>query len=174
VLLHSPSGAGKTSLIQAAVVPAFKDDRGFGICAAASPHGLSAQRVNLPPPLDVEVPNRYVFSVVNGMVGHLVERHEALGMRIKDACELFEQKSAEATGGAERQLLVLDQLEEVLTLDPGDVKGRKEFFRQLGEALDHPRRWCLLATMQQLTSVVTVVLALSLLLNVVLVLQLLR
>lgn len=139
VLLHSPSGAGKTSLIQNAVMPAFKD-REFQICAATTPP-LSPLRVNLPPPPDVEVANRYVFSVVNGLVGHLVEPPQAATMRISDALALL----AGPDGSRSKQLVVIDQLEEVLRLAPGDFEGRREFFRQLGDALDDERRWALLA-----------------------------
>jgi hypothetical protein len=43
------------------------------------------------------------------------------------------------------QLVVFDQLEEVLTLDPTDRQGQEEFFRQVGEALEDERRWGLLS-----------------------------
>ena len=48
LLLHAPSGAGKTSLIQAAIVPELLN-QGFQICASATSR-FSALRVNLPHP----------------------------------------------------------------------------------------------------------------------------
>lgn len=139
VLLHSPSGAGKTSLIQTSLVPAF-ERRKFQICTATGPD-FSALRLNLPPPPDVEVPNRYVFSFVNGLVGHLVERSTALTMTVLDALECYRGGS----DANQKQLVVIDQMEEILTLDPGDVGGQRGFFKQLGDALDLGRRWALLA-----------------------------
>jgi hypothetical protein len=136
-LLHSPSGAGKTSLIQAAVVPWFGRE-GFQLCATIEPR-FSALRVNLPPPDDLDVPNRYVFSLVNGLVGHQVDRHEAVRMTIDDALTRL-------AGDAERrQLVVIDQLEEALTLDRNDREGQRALFKQLGAALRRSSRWALLA-----------------------------
>jgi hypothetical protein len=70
VLLHAPSGAGKTSLIQAAIMPYFQG-RGYALYARREPY-LSALRVNEPLP-DFAVANRYVYSLVLGLVGHLVQ-----------------------------------------------------------------------------------------------------
>lgn len=138
-LLHSPSGAGKTSLIQAAVVPAMAQ-RDFQICAQRKPR-LSAARVSAPPPEGFENENRYVASVVACVAGHLVsDPLELRGWTIGKA--LDELASAEKHA---QQLLILDQFEEVLTLDPTDLDGQRTFFRQLGAALDNERRWALIA-----------------------------
>jgi hypothetical protein len=139
MLLHSPSGAGKTSLLQAAVVPAF-EDRGFLICAQFNP-SFSGLRVNLPPPPELPVTNRYVYSVVNGLIGDDTDREVACRMTLPEAFDRFQEHHETPP----RQMIVFDQLEEIVTLDYGDLAGQEEFFKQLGEALDDDRRWALLA-----------------------------
>jgi len=140
MLLHSPSGAGKTSIIQIAVVPAF-EKRKFLIAARFDPK-FSALRVNLPVPGQLGDVNRYVFSVANGLVGDFTDEAATARMTIRQALD----EHAAHHGKADRpQLVVIDQLEEALTLERGDAEGQEEFFRQLGEALDDSRRWALLA-----------------------------
>jgi hypothetical protein len=138
-LLHSPSGAGKTSLIQARLIPEMAS-RGFQICASADPK-FSAIRVGNPPPGDF-CGNRYVHSAVSCIYGQLVDDpvelsewtiHDTL-LRLSDRHE-----------GDPQQFLVFDQFEEILTVDPTDQDGQREFFRQLGESLEHSHRWALFA-----------------------------
>ena len=140
VLLHSPSGAGKTSLIQASLVPRM-EKAGFQVCARHLPT-FSALRVYAPPPTDFAVKNRYVFSAVMGLLGDL----EPDPVRLADLS--FGQaldRMSERPGAPKYQLVIFDQLEEALTLNPADRDSQLEFFRQVGEALDDGRRWALLS-----------------------------
>jgi len=139
VLLHSPSGAGKTSLIQASIIPSFEARR-FRICVQREPY-ISALRINEPPP-GFPVRNRYVYSVVSGLVSHLAARPADLATTsLVEALAMLD----DGPESGNHQLLVFDQLEEALTLDPTDHEGQREFFRQVGEALDDDRRWGLLS-----------------------------
>src|SRR5205823_6655437 len=64
VLLYSPSGAGKSSLIQAGLIPALGPR--FEVWGPT--------RVNQAPPADVVAANRYVWSAIQGMEQSLAEQ----------------------------------------------------------------------------------------------------
>lgn len=138
VLLHSPSGAGKTSLIQAAVEPAM-NAREFQSCPPARP--FSAVRVSAPLPDTLAGTNRYVMSTVSCLVGHLPDVKVGPDWSISRALD----RLAAEPGAASEQFLVVDQFEEILTKDPTDFEGQRGFFLQLGEALEKRNRWALLA-----------------------------
>lgn len=140
LLLHSPSGAGKTSLIQAAVAPTMKE-AGFQLCARTVPR-FSALRVNAPPPQDFAVKNRYVFSAVLGLFGDTEK--DAAGLADLSFGEAMDRMRARPDAPQD-QVVIFDQLEEVLVLDPADRDAQVEFFRQVGEALDDQHRWSLLS-----------------------------
>lgn len=136
VLLHSPSGAGKTSLLQAAVAPVM-ERRGFQLCTQHDP--LSAAKVSTP--ATVKADNRYVASVATCLLAHVPDLDAAHSFTVSEALDLL----AGEPNTPEQQLLVIDQFEEILSLDPTDFDGQKGFFRQLGEALDCRNRWALIA-----------------------------
>ncbi|WP_436497629.1 nSTAND1 domain-containing NTPase [Actinokineospora sp. HUAS TT18] len=127
VLLHAPSGAGKTSLIQAAVARMLRSD-GFAPTPPA--------RVDKPPPARG---NRYVHSVGVDLLG--AEAPDLADLTLTEIVERIEPPLLDGTA----RVLILDQLEEILALDPTDRDAKDEFFRQLGAALADGTLWALLA-----------------------------
>jgi WD40 repeat protein len=162
VLLYSPSGAGKSSLLAAGLIPRLEEEH-F--------RPLPMMRVSRPPPSDwgaaVAGANRYVLSLLLYLEEGLppgtprLEPDELAGLKL---AEYLKQRYdfADAT---ESQVLILDQFEEVLTLRPADQLGtpdsmtpgdrerlfdadreaKQEFFAQVGVALRNRRRWALFA-----------------------------
>lgn len=135
VLLHSPSGAGKTSLIQAALIPKLRE---------ADFRVLPIVRVGLEPPAtDPAGPNRYALSTVLSLeAGPDAAGRPALDAAIDLAAYLDARDRAE---GKADTVLIFDQFEEVLTADPLNTPAKQEFFVQLGAALRDRRRWALFA-----------------------------
>ena len=135
VLLHSPSGAGKTSLIQAALVGRLEEE-GFEV--------LPAVRVNSRLPVGATLPdgyNRYVLSALLWL-----EQGMPIACRrpIAELATLsLDQYLAERRRTADNPVLIVDQLEEVLS-DPADQAAKREFFDELGLALRNRERWALL------------------------------
>ncbi len=139
VLLYSPSGAGKSSLLNAALIPALEDE-GFSV--------LPTIRVNLDTPMGVsglQSFNRYIFSALLSLEANLPEdrqlplsvlAHMTLDAYLKHLSEPAESNDV---------VLIFDQFEEVLTLDVTDQEAKNGFFEQVGQALRNRRRWALFA-----------------------------
>ena len=145
VLLYSPSGAGKTSLINAALVPELQAERfqvspvvRVGMVGEANP--------------EVERPgNRYLLSTLMSLEESVPAQQQRdvaqlVSLTLDDYLHDWALLDA---GGAGNELLVFDQFEEILTSDPTDEVGRRRFFAELGDALRDRGRWALLAMREE-------------------------
>jgi WD40 repeat protein len=134
VLLHSPSGAGKSSLLNAGLVPRLRRER-FDVWPT----------VRLSAPV-AGYGNRFVASAVSSLEEGLPERRRRSAATIAgqtlDEYVCARPRRPEAPASV---VLLFDQFEEILTLDPLDVEAKQEFFRQLGEALKTPDVFALFA-----------------------------
>lgn len=151
VLLYSPSGAGKTSLVQAGLVPALEAE-GFRI--------LPTMRVNAPLPGDAAggATNRYTLSCLLALEEGRPQAEQLsvaqLASLSLDQClaRYAESQQAEAApndAGWHGDVLIFDQFEEALTLDPTDRDAKLAFFEQVGEALRDRSRWALFAMREE-------------------------
>ena len=136
VLLHSPSGAGKTSLIQAALVPRMIE-RKFYVRPIA--------RVNREPTqlLQAGNCNRYVFSLLSSFESALPEaeqipEEELAGLTLADYLARRPKPP-----GVSFELFIFDQFEEVITLNPADQVNKMAFFTQMGRLLSDDTSWAL-------------------------------
>jgi len=134
LLLHGPSGAGKTSLLQSKVIPILRDEEDF--------HVSGPLRVNSVPTNGFKLRNRYSWSVIVGITGgDVAASKEFAEMTLTE----FLNSDRDPHRDSERRLLVLDQFEEIVTLDPGDREQQAAFFNDLGQALKQRNRWALLS-----------------------------
>ena len=139
VLLHSPSGAGKTSLIQAGLLPEMGREDFFVMPTIRVGNELPAGqlRANI---------NRYVLSMLLSLEEKVpeenripVEQLSILGL------DEYLNRRYRPDDAPKSELLVFDQFEEILTASPNDQDSKIIFFAQLGEALANPNRWALFA-----------------------------
>lgn len=146
VLLYSPSGAGKTSLIQAALFPKLREE-GFNVLPTmrvsslmptlTMPESKSAARAMAPT-------NRFVLSVLLSLEETLpVEKRLALPALTRMTFDQYLKQRADISGAS--PVLLFDQFEEILTIEPMNVAAKLEFFEQIGEALKDRGRWALFA-----------------------------
>ena len=135
VLLYSPSGAGKSSLVQAGLIPRLAQQ--FDVWKPV--------RVNLQPESDLGGVNRYVRSCNFGFEAGVPKRLQ------RDESYLSSLTLSDYVAGRPKRpsapkniVLIFDQFEEVLTVDPVGVEAKREFFSQLGKLLqDNPGIWAL-------------------------------
>ena len=137
VLLHSPSGAGKSSLINAGLLPRLRER--FDV--------WQPTRVNLQPPPDVAATaNRFVLSAVLGFEQGIPKQMRRTPQQLAGMSLLEHARSLPRPDGVcPNKLLVFDQFEEVLTTDPLAVEARHKFFQSLGDLLRDPTYWALIA-----------------------------
>jgi WD40 repeat protein len=140
VLLHSPSGAGKTSLIQAGLVPLLQEEN-F--------HVLPVARVNLEPPAQFASFanfNRYTLSVLLSLEESLpADQRRSLEELASLTLDDYLSNRPRPTDAPRSDVLLFDQFEEILTINATDRDGKQFFFTQLGAALRSPNRWALFA-----------------------------
>jgi WD40 repeat protein len=145
VLLYSPSGAGKTSLINAALVPDLRAERFqvSPIVRVGMEHGGLEQ--------GDQAANRYVLSTLLSLEEGLPPGNQR---DVAELCRLSLDEYLRDWGlldeaGAGNELLIFDQFEEILTADATDEDGRRRFFEELGGALRDRGRWALFAMREE-------------------------
>lgn len=150
VLLHSPSGAGKSSLVQAGLIPRLLEE-GFQV--------LPVARLNHEPPEVYRTRpnfNRYTFSALISFDEALPEEQrlpldELAQLSLKDYLDQrrariqSETANGKAAEVGSTNVLIFDQFEEILTIASTDREGKAAFFAQLGAALRDHKRWALFA-----------------------------
>ena len=152
VLLISPSGAGKSSLINAALIPAMRE-RDFSVLGPCRVSTPLPERSKEDEPGEATLPagyNPFVFSVLRALDDgkRTVEELAALTLPA-----YLEEK---LDGDDDRDLLIIiDQFEEILTIDPLNLEAKEEFFRQLGQALQDPWVFLLVAAREDYLAALT-------------------
>jgi LysM repeat protein len=144
VLLYSPSGAGKTSLVQAGLIPRLEAEA-FQV--------LPVMRAGLEPPPDAALPpdaNRYVISVLSSLEEDLPpERQMPLAELAHLTLGDYLDRRRDGPEQGDHTVLIFDQFEEILIVDPTDQAAKAEFFAQLGTALRDRQRWALFAMREE-------------------------
>ncbi len=130
-LLYSMSGAGKTSLINARLVPDLEGEDSL-VLPPARLRGLSW---NVDP---AEIPNIYVFHAVMSWQSQC-DAHTAGRLKSRTLKEEMAPKAKLAEDNDSLLIAVFDQFEELFTAYSSRWSDRREFFEQLSDALESIR-----------------------------------
>lgn len=136
VLLYSPSGAGKSSMLEAGVRPRL-ESRDFHVLPT----------VRLSHPLDAGAGNRYLTSTKLSLCEALPAGEQWDPQRLADVPleQLLDEVLAVTATPEDDPCLLFDQFEELFTLDPVDWDDKRAFLTELGVALRERSRWALFA-----------------------------
>lgn len=128
-LIYAPSGAGKTSLINAAVIPGIKKKK-FEVFPATRVQNIVSSK-NAP-----VVKNQYIFNMLFRMSEDVDEvANETLASYLKKQPVKYDDTDRELP-----KLIVIDQFEEIFNVPVENWRQQQnEFFIQIGQAIkDNP------------------------------------
>jgi WD40 repeat protein len=129
LLLYAQSGAGKSSLLNAGLIPLL-EAKGFEVLPPARVGGP------LPPGMrSADIKNLYMFNALRTWVPADKELTEVAGMTFRYFVENRE-RPRDSRGRERATVIIFDQLEEVFQFYPEQWETRRDFFDQLGEALE--------------------------------------
>jgi len=154
LLFYAQSGAGKSSLLHARVIPKLRDEERFQV--------LPVGRVSGELPAGVgAVDNIYAFNLMTSLHQGDAQAAQLAHVSLSDFLARLARETVSAADGQRswrwvykpelaverpaagpRFVLVIDQFEELITSHPGRWREREAFFRQLNQALlDDPNLW---------------------------------
>lgn len=127
LLLYARSGAGKTSLINASLIPRLERE-GFEILPLAHVRGVIPSIIR-----PEEISNMYIFNTLMGM-DEAADPGRLICTSLVDYLREREHLIDEA-GLPTPRVVIFDQLEELFTSYPEHWSDREGFFAQVGAAL---------------------------------------
>lgn len=142
VLVYAPSGAGKTSLINARLIPMLEEE-GFDVLEPARMRGL------IPPDIKVEqVRNPYVFNALLSWADKETRPADLRETCLHDFLQRRKRR-VNAEGTELPRALIFDQFEELFTAYQERWEDRTGFFREADQALGEDRLLRILFVMRE-------------------------
>ena len=129
VLLYAQSGAGKTSLLNAKLIPLLRDEEGLQVMPVARVRGEVPAEVQ---PEQIE--NRFVFNTLLGWMESEADPAQLVGLSLSAFLEGRPHLKDEE-GQPIPRVTIFDQFEELFTLYPERWTEREGFFVQVADAL---------------------------------------
>jgi hypothetical protein len=129
VLFYAQSGAGKTSLINAGLIPLLKENQ-FEVLPVARFKGTLFRNIK-----SEEISNIYVFNALTSWVEGEYDIDSLAKMKLIDFLNAREHQQDDY-GMPLRRAVIFDQFEEIFSLYQDRWKDREGFFEQVSDALE--------------------------------------
>ncbi|MFC1717078.1 hypothetical protein ACFL6S_25670 [Candidatus Poribacteria bacterium] len=129
VLLYAQSGAGKTSLLNAKLIPLL-EEKGFEVLPPARVRGSIPEGIE-----PDQIPNLYVFNTLTSWAGDESSPEDMTRMSIGEFLSEGDGPVDEEETPLTRRVIIFDQFEELFSFYPERWAEREDFFRQVSEAL---------------------------------------
>lgn len=142
VLLHSKSGLGKTSLVNALLVPLLIQEEGFEALPVARVAHVASE------PAGLQVRNIYVFNALMSCSQHFDSPTKFADISFTEYLAKLERPE-DVFGDPAPRILIFDQFEELFTTYPERWQDRRSFFEQIGNALEKNRSLRVIFSMRE-------------------------
>jgi tetratricopeptide (TPR) repeat protein len=129
LLLYAQSGAGKTSLLNAGLIPLLKEE-GFEVLPLARVRGLIPEDIE-----PDEIPNLYVFNTLMSWAEDETDPRKLAQTSLASFLKEREHPTDEE-GLPSPRIIIFDQFEELFAFYPERWRDRERFFEQIRDALE--------------------------------------
>lgn len=127
-LLYAQSGAGKTSLINAKLIPLLESEE-FDVLPSVRVHGPSVEKI-----APSQIQNIYIFNVLLSWSDTENNMEDMVGQSLASFLDKKEKKE-DRYGSWMPRVLIFDQFEELFTTYPQRWRDREDFFNQINQLL---------------------------------------
>jgi tetratricopeptide (TPR) repeat protein len=133
LLFYAQSGTGKTSLLNARVIPLLEQER-FEVLPVARVQGV--------PPRDLETAEIHNIYIFNTLMSWTKDEVDPRGLVHMTLAEFLKERKrpTDARGKPCPRAIIFDQFEELFALYADRWRDRKGFFEQVCDALEEDRR----------------------------------
>jgi WD40 repeat protein len=129
VLLYAQSGAGKTSLLQASLIPRMENEEKFHVFTPVRVRSKEAAAV-----LPGRIGNIFIYNVLRELAGPETPQDELAQMSLAEFIRR-RKEAADPKVAATTWVLIFDQFEEFFTHHHDRWAEREHFFTQVSEAV---------------------------------------